>query len=1387
MPPPRLAVALVVAIALLVAPSTASAALEVREADWRTGLSAPASAAVDLAGRVYVADTTRHRVQLFDRDGKLLQTWGRNGGDGTAGSAPGEFNAPAAVAVSHTNGVYVADTGNDRIQRLSAGATGFEPWATVEASVELADLAFSDTAAVLAADRANDRILRFSRNAAALDSYGSSGAGPGQLSSPSGIAVAADRSIVVADQGNNRLTRFRADGEPLPAFGGEGSGAGQFRGPVDVAIDSAGDVYVADAGNERIQRLSGTGAPLEALGSAGTGPGQFRGIRGVGLVCGNEIYVVDRLNKRVQRLGDRTAACFPTAPRIPLPTSPPSYVLASGEPGPRPVMIQRSEDDGRLLSAERLATPDASAQRCDGGYQATTAAYDRTTSVAYVIRVCGSTTLVFSSNDEGRTWSTGRTLATTYALNNELHARAAGGRLNLVGKHCGNFDSSCSVEAVEYVAATGEQVSDTTSLGGAPWQATIGVGTPLSIGLDAPSGDLLVRYANTNGEWQLVRRAADGEWHPLGAAQEFALVQTGDGRVAAISRDNCGGAYDSDFYDGPFLAYAREYADGALGPRRLIAAWQDEGICNAGIFTYSSGPKDTATIALVVGGLAPAEHRTGVRPCERLAIFDMLSWCGVGNESTADVQPAKQVIVYNLQTRSRRVQSLPYLWIPQTPAPSETEELPDAAVFSGGDGGAVHLTTRHSTRNSFGVDSPRAYSQALVGFGGEAEREPAVEMTIERVCGTGAEATYRFRMEATDADGDFDPAATWWNDGKAWSRSATAVYSDAAPVAVTGVAFDRAGHGVPVQQRLTPDLSAGGDCSPDDGGGEPGGDGGDGGSGGSGGGGDGGAGAGAGGGGGDVGGDGTSNRGRPLPGTSLTPEDVDGIPGIPDAAATARCVAPGGIEICADVAGAGPGAGWAALSFEREIPLRVAFSVRNTTPHRVAVSAPVVGAVAGGLPCPSLSTTPSGARGDDPITLGPGESVRDAWEFDLWATWKWLVAETACDARADADRVASSTLGALREAAVRDVGTILAGAANPQALKLAEIADARERLSAVATLPSTADGPLGLRVAVTGRLVEAPAETFGVTLRGSAPARLPGVTADAWRGYVQLARIALTVEQIATDLKVAAKALNAASAFVGPFIPGFAGMAVDALLIALDEFIDRVEFAAGWFKDQATEYFHIAAGLGSSSAFAWAAKTADDGAALEAPKRGKLTPAKKHIAYLRAGAETNRLASRASERRDRASQERQRALARAYLQLASATKVSLRLGPGAKLARIMDRTAGARVPARTRRALRDVGQLSRLAGAVSGLRAAGIRTDGAAAAMAEGCANRIGVSKVRITMTATGSAAVRGARLRDVPRRGLVVRARPGEPLVLAAPDRASVLLAAPRRGRRCA
>ncbi len=186
----------------------------------------PTGIAVDKDGNVFVVQSSfvnfaipegdnepvRHRVQRFDPEGGVI-TFGRYG------AAEGQFDAPQDIAVNDDGNVYVADTFNHRIQKLS---------------------------------NTGDFLL----------AWGEFGTQTGQFNEPGGVAIGPNKTVFVADTMNHRIQVFTEDGAFITSIGGPGDSPGQFLRPAGLDVGPDGTLYVADSRHNRIQRLlPESGAP----------------------------------------------------------------------------------------------------------------------------------------------------------------------------------------------------------------------------------------------------------------------------------------------------------------------------------------------------------------------------------------------------------------------------------------------------------------------------------------------------------------------------------------------------------------------------------------------------------------------------------------------------------------------------------------------------------------------------------------------------------------------------------------------------------------------------------------------------------------------------------------------------------------------------------------------------------------------------------------------------------------------------------------------------------------------------------------------------------------------------------------------------------------------
>jgi DNA-binding beta-propeller fold protein YncE len=257
-------------------------------------------------GSVYVADQLSYVVQKFSSSGSFETEWGSYGG------APGQFGPIGGLATNAAGNVYVVDSSHDRIEKFDSEGEFITSWGHGGSGLGQFHFGSSQNPSeppgggiavagnyVYVADTGNDRIQRFNLEGGEAFQWGSSGSGPGQFSYPRGLAANASE-VIVADDDNHRIEKFDPSGGFQGAAGSKGKGPGQFRFPYGVALDVAGNVYVADNNNYRVDKLSPELSFLGSWGGQGSKPGQFVYPRALASDPGGDTYVADTANDRVE-------------------------------------------------------------------------------------------------------------------------------------------------------------------------------------------------------------------------------------------------------------------------------------------------------------------------------------------------------------------------------------------------------------------------------------------------------------------------------------------------------------------------------------------------------------------------------------------------------------------------------------------------------------------------------------------------------------------------------------------------------------------------------------------------------------------------------------------------------------------------------------------------------------------------------------------------------------------------------------------------------------------------------------------------------------------------------------------------------------------------------
>src|SRR6185436_15315895 len=212
-------------------------------------------------------------IRRIDTNGTITTVAGNGliGYSGDGGPAiNASFNSPDSVAVDATGNLYIADTFNHRIRRVTPQGI-----VTTVAGSEFGGALLGDNGP---ANRAS-------------------------LNQPRGIAVDGGSNLYIADSGNNAIRKV------TPAGVITSVAAGTLKTPVEVLVDAAGSIYICDLGNNRVRKVTAAGVmtTLAGNGQAGYsgdgGPAAAAALNnpaGIGLDSAGNLYIADTLNNRIR-------------------------------------------------------------------------------------------------------------------------------------------------------------------------------------------------------------------------------------------------------------------------------------------------------------------------------------------------------------------------------------------------------------------------------------------------------------------------------------------------------------------------------------------------------------------------------------------------------------------------------------------------------------------------------------------------------------------------------------------------------------------------------------------------------------------------------------------------------------------------------------------------------------------------------------------------------------------------------------------------------------------------------------------------------------------------------------------------------------------------------
>lgn len=309
----------------------------------------PTDVTLDGNGNLYIADLVVNGILKVSPVGVLSTvagtgTSGFSGDGGPATSA--QLRNPNGIAIDDSGNVYIADTANQRIRKISAdgvittvAGTGAAGYSGDGGPAYLAQVWYPTGVAVdgsgnlYIADNQHIRKVTVDGIITTIAGTGSSGysgdngpATSAQVNIPHSIAVDGNGNLFIADTYNNRIRKVSTDGTitTVAGSGAIGFGLGGYGGdngpatsaqlnlPYSVAVDGSGNLYIADYRNRRIRQVSsdgiiktvaGGGQPVDNVGDNGPATSaRLNNPSGVAVDASGDLYIADLDNFRVRNV-----------------------------------------------------------------------------------------------------------------------------------------------------------------------------------------------------------------------------------------------------------------------------------------------------------------------------------------------------------------------------------------------------------------------------------------------------------------------------------------------------------------------------------------------------------------------------------------------------------------------------------------------------------------------------------------------------------------------------------------------------------------------------------------------------------------------------------------------------------------------------------------------------------------------------------------------------------------------------------------------------------------------------------------------------------------------------------------------------------------------------
>jgi trimeric autotransporter adhesin len=301
-------------------------------------LNGPKGIAVDSGGSLYIADYMNNRIRKVSPDGVITTILRNDPGDGSQNTSY-QITCPEGVAVDSAGNVYIADSGNNRVCKLASdkvittvagnttkGSNGDGGQADSSRLDKPYGLAMDSAGNLYIADTGNNRIRKVTAAGRITTVAGNGTAGLGgdagqasmaQLNGARDVAVDSAGNLYIADSGNHRIRKINPDGiittiagNGIKGYSGDGGRAvsAQLNWPSAIVSISSGSLYISDCGNRRIRKITPDGvistvAGNGTIGYSGDGGqavlAQLNDPRDIAVDAAGNLYIADSYYKPI--------------------------------------------------------------------------------------------------------------------------------------------------------------------------------------------------------------------------------------------------------------------------------------------------------------------------------------------------------------------------------------------------------------------------------------------------------------------------------------------------------------------------------------------------------------------------------------------------------------------------------------------------------------------------------------------------------------------------------------------------------------------------------------------------------------------------------------------------------------------------------------------------------------------------------------------------------------------------------------------------------------------------------------------------------------------------------------------------------------------------------